>query len=86
MGVARQMLAIFASGDRRKKLAVVTTPTLVIHGDVDPLVRIEAGHDTAKSIPGARLQIVQGMGHALPISLWPQIIDGICAHANANPS
>jgi pimeloyl-ACP methyl ester carboxylesterase len=86
MGVARQMLAIFASGDRRKKLAGVKTPTLVIHGDVDPLVRIEAGQGTAKSIPGARMQIVKGMGHALPAPLWPEIIDAIVAHASANPA
>ena len=86
MGVARQMLAIFASGDRRKKLADVRAPTLVIHGDVDPLVRVEAGRDTAKSIPGAKLQIVAGMGHALPRALWPEIIDGIAGHAAAHPA
>jgi len=84
MGVARQMLAIFASGDRRQSLANVRTPTLVVHGDVDPLVRVEGGMDTAKSIPGAKLVIVKRMGHALPEELWPEIIDPIVAHAKAN--
>ncbi len=84
MGVARQMLAIFASGDRRARLAKVRTPTLVIHGDVDPLVRLEGGQDTANSIPGARLLIVQRMGHALPIELWPQFVDAIVDHAKAH--
>ncbi|MFT4098751.1 MAG: alpha/beta hydrolase [Rhodoblastus sp.] len=84
MGVARQMLAIFASGDRRPRLANVTAPTLVIHGDVDPLVRVEGGMDTAKSIPGAKLVIVKRMGHALPEELWPEIVNAIVDHAKAN--
>ena len=84
MGVARQMLAIFASGDRRPRLAGVKAPTLVIHGDVDPLVRVEGGMDTAKSIPGAKLVIVKRMGHALPEELWPEIVDAIVDHASAH--
>src|SRR5437588_11478083 len=52
-------------------------PTLVIHGTVDPLVRPEGGMDTAASIPGAKLLMIEGMGHALPIPMWPQIIDAI---------
>ena len=84
MGVARQMLAIFASGDRRARLANVKIPTLVIHGDVDPLLRVEAGMDTAKTIRGAKLAIVKRMGHALPEELWPEIVDAIAAHAKAH--
>ena len=53
------------------------TPTLVIHGDVDPLVPLACGLDTAASVPGAKLLVIEGMGHALPISMWPQIIDAI---------
>ncbi len=86
MGVARQMLAIFASGDRRPRLANVTTPTLVIHGDVDPLVRVEGGMDTAKTIPGAKLVIVKRMGHALPEELWPEIVGAIVDYAKAHKS
>jgi pimeloyl-ACP methyl ester carboxylesterase len=84
MGVARQMLAIFASGDRRAKLAQVKIPTLVIHGDVDPLVRLAAGEDTAKTIPGASLVVVKDMGHAMPTPLAPQIIDAIAAHVGTH--
>jgi pimeloyl-ACP methyl ester carboxylesterase len=79
-GVARQLVAILASGSRRDALATVRTPTLVIHGDVDPLVPLACGLDVAKSVPGAKLLVVEGMGHALPISMWPQIIDAIVAH------
>jgi pimeloyl-ACP methyl ester carboxylesterase len=80
-GVARQMTAILASGSRKEALAGVRVPTLVIHGDVDPLVPLACGIDTAESVPGARMRVIAGMGHALPISMWPQIIDAIAEHA-----
>lgn len=80
-GVARQLAAVVASGSRKEALAAVRAPTLVIHGDADPLVPLEAGKATARAVPGAKLTIVKGMGHALPISQWPQIIDAIAAHA-----
>jgi pimeloyl-ACP methyl ester carboxylesterase len=82
-GVARQLRAILASGSRKERLRAVKAPTLVIHGTVDPLVRPEGGKDTAASIPGAKLLMVEGMGHALPIPMWPQIIDAIDKHAHA---
>ena len=80
-GVGRQLRAILASGSRKERLRAVKAPTLVIHGTVDPLVRPEGGKDTAASIPGARLLMIEGMGHALPIRMWPQIIDAIAVHA-----
>jgi pimeloyl-ACP methyl ester carboxylesterase len=82
-GVGRQLRAILASGSRKERLASVTAPTLVIHGTVDPLVRPEGGKDTAASIPGAKLLMIDGMGHALPIPMWPEIIDAIDQHAHA---
>ena len=80
-GVARQLAAIIASGSRKEALRAVRVPTLVIHGDADPLVRVEGGIDTANAVPGARLLVIKGMGHALPISMWPQIIEAIARHA-----
>jgi pimeloyl-ACP methyl ester carboxylesterase len=81
-GVGRQLRAILASGSRKPRLHTVTAPTLVIHGTVDPLVRPEGGKDTAASIPNARLVMIEGMGHAMPIPMWPQIIDAIASHAH----
>ncbi len=80
-GVARQFRAILASGSRKQRLASVKTPTLVIHGTADPLVRPEGGKDTAASIQGAKLLMIEGMGHALPIPMWRTIIDAIARHA-----
>ncbi len=80
-GFARQLAAIFASGSRKEALKSVTTSTLVIHGDADPLVPVEAGKDTANTVPGAKLLIVEGMGHSLPVEAWPQLIGAITEHA-----
>ena len=80
-GTARQMAAILASGSRQEALRTVTTPTLVIHGDADPLVPVAGGYATAKAIPNAKLLIIPGMGHSLPIETWPQIVEAIAEHA-----
>ena len=85
-GVNRQLRAILASGSRKERLASVTAPTLVIHGKVDPLVHPAGGRDTAASIPGAKLMMIDGMGHALPISMWGQVIDAIARHARSSVS
>jgi len=80
-GVARQMAAIVADGDRRAMLKTIVAPTLVIHGEADPLVPIAGGKDTAVSIPGARLMTIPGMGHDLPLALVDTLADAVAGHA-----
>ncbi len=80
-GVTRQFAAILASGNRTKALQTVKLPTLVIHGDADPLVRVEAGTATAAAISGSKLEIIPNMGHSLPRAIWPRLIELISAHA-----
>jgi pimeloyl-ACP methyl ester carboxylesterase len=76
-GILRQMHAITASGNRTAALRKVSLPATVIHGTRDPLVRPSGGRATARAIPGARLRIVEGMGHDLPRELWPLFISEI---------
>ncbi|MGH8726946.1 MAG: alpha/beta fold hydrolase [Burkholderiales bacterium] len=80
-GTARQMRAVMASGSRKQALKGVTVPTLVIHGDADPLVPLAGGMDTANAIPGAKLLVIEGMGHTLSVAAWPRIISAIAEHA-----
>ncbi len=80
-GVARQLYAITASGDRTKALHDLRTPTAVIHGAEDPLIQPSGGRATAKAIPGAHLRIIEGMGHDLPRALWPTFIEEISSNA-----
>lgn len=82
-GTLRQLLAIIAAPDRRARLKRISVPTLVIHGADDPLVPLDAGRDTARSIPGARLMVIDGMGHDLPPALWPALVEAIAAHCRA---
>jgi pimeloyl-ACP methyl ester carboxylesterase len=80
-GTARQLAGILASGSRRSALGAVQAPTLVIHGDADPLVPVEAGRDTAAAVPGAKLMIIEGLGHQMPPAVWPQLIEAVAGHA-----
>jgi pimeloyl-ACP methyl ester carboxylesterase len=82
-GMGRHLLAILASGSRVELLARIRAPTLVLHGDDDPLVPVEAGRDTAARIPGARLRIISGMGHDLAPGLAPILMDAIAEHCIA---
>lgn len=84
VGVARQMAAIAASGNRKPRLASVATPTLVIHGKDDALVPLAGGIDTHAAIPGANLAVFDGMGHDLPEPLWDEIIALIARHTAAH--
>ena len=80
-GTARQLMAIAADGDRSALLASIKVPTQVLHGLADPLVPVEAGRDLARKIGGAKLELIEGMGHDLPVPLWPQFAANISAAA-----
>jgi pimeloyl-ACP methyl ester carboxylesterase len=80
-GFLRHFAAIMASGDRQKRLRRVTTPSLVIHGVDDPLIRVGAGRSTARSIPNAWWLPIDGMGHDLPKPIWPRLVDAVVLRA-----
>jgi pimeloyl-ACP methyl ester carboxylesterase len=80
-GVARQLVAIVASGDRVALLRGIERPTLVIHGAADPLVKLACGVDTARLVPGARLEVIEGMGHDLSAQLIERLLALIDVHA-----
>ena len=82
-GPGRQLGAIIASGDRTSQLRTIRAPTLVIHGSNDRMVANSGGVATAKAIPGAKLLVIDGMGHDLPEAAWPQLLDAIAGHARA---
>lgn len=81
-GVARQLGAVLAGGDRRALLRSIACPTVVLHGRDDPLLRPACAEDVASAIGGAQLRIVDGMGHDFPSALTPIFADAICAAAD----
>ncbi len=81
-GTGRNLMAIFASGDRTEALASIVAPTLVIHGDADTLIDMSGGEATARAIPGAELMIIHDMGHELPPALWPGVVEAVTANAS----
>lgn len=82
-GQARQMMAIMASGSRSEALRGVRVPALVIHGDADKLVDPSGGRRTAEVIPGARFELLEGMGHDYPPQYWDRLVALVTAHARA---
>jgi len=81
-GVARQMAAIRADGDRTERLSKLDVPAVVLHGADDPLLKPVGGEATAAAIPGAELRIIPGMGHDLPPGLYDIVIDAIVTAAS----
>lgn len=80
--VARQLVAIFESSNRRlPRIAAITTPTLVIHGACDPLLPLRGARAMAQRIPRAELLVVRGMGHNLPAPVLPLLAGAITTHA-----
>lgn len=82
-GVWRQTCAIIASPDRTAMLEKLNVPSLVLHGDADPLVPVECGIATAKALPNCELKILKGMGHTLPRELWDEMIGAIAKLVNS---
>jgi pimeloyl-ACP methyl ester carboxylesterase len=80
-GTGRQIMAMVASGSRSAALAAVRAPTLVIHGDIDPLVPVDGGEATARAIPGAQMLVIPDMGHEIPPAVQPEVAAAIVANA-----
>lgn len=78
----RQLLAILTSGDRSKNLRRIMAPTLVIHGQEDPLLPLAAGEEVARLIPNSRMMVVKAMGHDLPDAMIDQIVPAIAKHCH----
>jgi pimeloyl-ACP methyl ester carboxylesterase len=79
-GKARQQSAVIASGDRTDALRRVRVPTVVIHGEADPLSTVGGGKATAAAIPGSTLVTIPGMGHEFPVEVRPQIVAAVVAN------
>ena len=80
-GVARQMVAIAADGDRTPMLGKITAPTHIVHGAADPLIPVAAAHQLHRKIGGSTLEIIEGMGHDLPVPLLPRLVESIARPA-----
>jgi pimeloyl-ACP methyl ester carboxylesterase len=85
-GVARQINAIYQSGDRTAELGRISVPTLVIHGDRDRIVHPSGGRATAAAITGARHVTIAGMGHDLAAGVTDRLVELITNHIERSPT
>jgi pimeloyl-ACP methyl ester carboxylesterase len=80
-GTQRQMAALLATPSWLDGLRQLRIPTLIIHGECDPVLPLAHGIRASRLIPGAKLHVVPGLGHELPRPVWGEVIDVIAAHA-----
>jgi pimeloyl-ACP methyl ester carboxylesterase len=85
-GSSRQLAACVGERDRTADLRHLTMPALVFHGAEDKVIQPSGGRATSAAIPGSELVEVPGMGHDLPRSVWPQLIDAIARTASRSTS
>lgn len=83
-GVPRQLMAIFAAGDRSERLKTIDVSTLVLHGRDDGLLPLAHGEYTHSLIPKSTLVVYEGMGHNLPLQVVPKMVADIAEHIGAN--
>jgi 3-oxoadipate enol-lactonase len=74
----RQLTACRAH-DVAARLDRIRAPTLVIHGDADPLVRIENGRYLGANIRDAKLIVYEGVGHIPEVECFEQFNDDLIA-------
>jgi pimeloyl-ACP methyl ester carboxylesterase len=79
-GNTRQLAAILDSPDRTQALNTLNVPSLILHGEDDPLVLVACGYATAKAIPNAKIKTYPGMGHTIPSQLYDDITKQILEH------
>ena len=83
-GSTRQYAATMESGPRADGLRKLKVPTLVIHGDKDTIIDQIGGRRTAELVPGARFELIEGMGHDYPPQLWGHWMALVVGHIRAN--
>lgn len=83
-GTARQLAAIQVDGDRTERLAMVTAPTLVVHGDADPMIDVSGGEATSAAIAGSTFVTIADMGHSVPVALASELSSLMAAHFDAS--
>ncbi|WHT23301.1 alpha/beta fold hydrolase [Crossiella sp. CA-258035] len=68
-----------------RDFAAITAPTLVVHGDLDPVCPLPHGHALREAVPGARLLVLAGAGHDLPRPLWEVFVPALLQHTRVLP-
>ncbi len=74
-GTERMVLSRVLADPFFKQTENISCPTLILHGDEDPIFNIAHGEDMAARIPRAELRILAGAGHNHPLSLQPVITE-----------
>ena len=83
-GFIRQMAAILGTRDRIQKVNNIKIPTLIIHGDIDPLVKPKNAFHSHKLIPNSKLLMIENMGHLIEEPVFNKFKEELIQHLDKN--
>ena len=82
-GFMRQSQAVMNAANREPRLRKLKLPSLILHGDDDPLINVSGAKALASAMPAARLEIIPGWGHDFPPALNARLSALIIEHVSA---
>ena len=83
-GYARQLITILASKNRIKRVKLIKAPTLIIHGQEDPVINVKNSHKMHQLIPNSELVIIPNMRHLIEEEILDQFKDKLVSHLASN--
>ncbi|GAA2986467.1 alpha/beta fold hydrolase [Streptosporangium longisporum] len=78
--------AVGFDGPARGGFGDIAVPTLVVHGDRDPVLPLPHGRALRDAIPGAELLVLEGAGHDLPAGVWDAFVPALVRHTGKDRS
>ena len=83
-GFIRQMAAILGTKNRINKVKTISVPTLIIHGETDPLIKVKNAFHTHKLIKNSNLKVIKNMGHLIEEPIFDQFKTDLKNHLDIN--
>ncbi|OQR60365.1 alpha/beta hydrolase [Streptomyces maremycinicus] len=80
----RNHYVIEPAGPARGGFGDIVAPTLVVHGDHDPLLPLPHGEALRDAVPGAELLVLEGAGHDLPRPVWDAFTSALIRHTGGD--
>ena len=79
-GFSRQLSAILGSKNRLDKVSSIKAPTLIIHGEGDPLIKVKNAYKSNKLIKNSKLIVLPEMRHLIEPPVFEKFKENLLVH------